>query len=116
MTSPDNPSSSKTLASITTYKDSLDLFISFKFRVEVIAREPMLDSIAKDPMLDSVTKDPMLDCAAYQNVKLDTCWSLLRSRDMLQPLQGFLPVLEFSSTSLFLLHLPDLHKFAVWGP
>ena len=82
----ENPSSSKTLVSITTYKDSLDLFISFKFRVEVIAREPMLDSIAKEPMLDSVAKDPKLDWTAYQDVKLDTCWSLLRSRDMPQPL------------------------------
>ena len=43
MTSPEDPSSSKFLPSITTYKDSLDLFISFKFRVEVTAKVPMLD-------------------------------------------------------------------------
>jgi hypothetical protein len=67
---PEDPSSSKFLASITTFKDSLDLFISFKFRVEVTCKEPMLDTVAKDPMLDR---------AAYQDVKLDTCQSLLRS-------------------------------------
>jgi hypothetical protein len=52
-------------------------------------------------MLDSVAKNLMLDWAAYQDVKLDTCQSLLRIRDMLQPLRGFLPVLGFSSTSFF---------------
>jgi hypothetical protein len=105
----DDPSSRKTLVNITTYKDSLDIFISFKFIVEAIARESMLDSITKEPMLDSVAKDPMLDWAAYQDAKLDTCWSLLRTRDMLQPLRGFLPVLGFSSISFFLLH-PQIFK------
>jgi hypothetical protein len=92
----EDPSSSKALVSIIAYKDFLDLIISFKFRVKVINREPMLDIITKEPILDSVAKDPMLDWAAYQDVKLDTCWSLLRSRDMLQPLQGFLLALGFS--------------------
>ena len=54
----EDPSSSKFLPSITSYKDYLDLFISYKLRVDVTTREPMLDSFAKDLMLDSIAKDP----------------------------------------------------------
>jgi hypothetical protein len=68
------------VSNITTYKDSQYLFISINFRVEVIVKEPMLDSVAEDPMLE---------WASYQDVRVDTCWSLLRSRDLLQPIQGF---------------------------
>ena len=62
-----DPSSSKLLPSIITYKDYLllDLVsISFKFRVELFMYE--------GPMLDSIAKESMLDWAAYQDVKLDT--------------------------------------------
>ena len=43
---PEDPSSSKFLPSIITYKDYLllDLFISFKFRVELITKKPILDN------------------------------------------------------------------------
>ena len=56
----------------------------------------MLDSFAKDLMLDSVAKDPMLDWAANQDVKLDTCQSLLGA-GICSNQRGFLPALGFSS-------------------
>jgi hypothetical protein len=103
---PEDPSSSKFLPSITTYKDSLDLFISIKFRVEVIA---------KDPRLDSVTKDPMLDWAAYQDVRMDT-WPVTSQK------QGFAPTPSRFSPSawvflnlFFLLH-PQSSQVSSWGP
>jgi hypothetical protein len=67
---PEDPSPSKFLLRIITYKDSLllDLFISFKFRVEF--------SMHEGPMMDSITKKPVLDWAVYQYVKMDTYWSL----------------------------------------
>jgi hypothetical protein len=76
----EDPSSSKTPVSITTYKISLDLFISFKFRVVVTAKEPILDSIAKEPMLDTVGKHPMLDWAAIRMSSWAPARSLLGSR------------------------------------
>jgi hypothetical protein len=45
-----------------------------------------LESVVKEPMLDSIAKETMLDSVAYQDNKPETCQSLLRSRDMLQPL------------------------------
>jgi hypothetical protein len=89
-------SSRKFVPSITRYDDSLDLFISYKFRVEVTNKEPMLDSFAKDLILDSIAKDRMLDWAANQDEKLDTCQSLL-GVGICSNQQGILPALGFSS-------------------
>ena len=60
---PEDPSSDKFLASILTYKDSMDLDLSIsKFIVELKMYEgPMLDSIAKEFMLDSIAREFMLD-------------------------------------------------------
>jgi hypothetical protein len=94
----EDPSSSKTLVSITTYKDSLDLFIPFKFRVLFTAKKPMLDIIAKEPMLDSVAKDPMLDWAA---IRMSSWTPTTTCQVTSQNNQGFLPALGFFSTSSF---------------
>ena len=108
----EDPISSKALVSITAYKDSLDLSISIKFRVEVSAREPMLDSIAKEPMLDSVAKDPMLDRAAYQDVWLDT-GHFSEAEICSNPFEVFFKCLGFPQP---ISSPPNLLKFPVWGP
>ena len=62
-----NPSSSQCLTRSITYKGSmLDLFISFKSRVDLFMYE-----------------GPMLDWSAYQEVKLDTNLITSLGRDML---------------------------------
>ena len=67
-----NPSSSQCLTSSIAYKGSmLDLFISFKSRVDPFMHE--------GPLLEIIAKESMLDWSSYKAVKLITSLG----RDML---------------------------------
>jgi hypothetical protein len=72
-----DPSSSKFLPIFITYKGHLllDMFISFKSRVDIFMYE--------GPMLDIIVKESMLDWSAYQEVKLGTNLITSLGRDML---------------------------------
>ena len=92
----EDPSSSKFLPSITSYKDYLDLFISYKFRVDVSYLGAYAGQLRQGPHAGQRCQGPIMDWEANQDVKLDTCQSLLGA-GICYNQRGFLPALGFSS-------------------